>query len=58
MERLRDEFEYVVKALRRAREEVTTYPGWFDPDALERIDKAIAVAIEKQRNILQLSKAA
>jgi hypothetical protein len=42
MDRLTNEALYVLENLRRAREEVTAHPELFDPDALERIDKAIA----------------
>jgi hypothetical protein len=33
---------YMLDNLRRMRQEVTANPQWFDPDALERIDQAIA----------------
>jgi hypothetical protein len=46
MDRLTNEAQYVLENLRRAREEVTAHPELFDPDALERIDKAIAAVRE------------
>jgi hypothetical protein len=42
MDRRANEAEYVLAVLRRMREEVTANPQLFDPDAQERIDKAIA----------------
>ena len=33
--------DYVLENLFRTREEVIAHPEWFDPDTLERIDKAI-----------------
>ena len=42
MDRRTEETEYVLESLRRARQEITAHPEWFDDDALERIDKAIA----------------
>lgn len=41
MERLIDEAEYVLRILCRMRDEVSANPEWFEPDARERIDKAI-----------------
>ncbi len=46
MDRRTDEGAYVLKNLYRARQEVIAHPEWFEPDALERIDKAMA-AIEE-----------
>jgi hypothetical protein len=37
-----EEADYAVANLRRARQEAMAHPGWFEPKALERIDKAIA----------------
>jgi hypothetical protein len=42
MDRLTNEAEYVLEVLCRMRQEVTAHPQWFEPDAVERIDKAIA----------------
>ena len=42
MDRRTEETDYVLESLRRARPEVIAHPEWFDPDALELIDKAIA----------------
>ncbi len=42
MDRRADEADYVLANLRRVREEVVANPELFDPDALERIDEAIA----------------
>jgi len=33
--------DYVLQNLYRSREEVIAHPEWFEPDSLERIDKAI-----------------
>jgi hypothetical protein len=49
MDRLTNEAQYVLANLLRAREDVTTHPEWFDPDALGRIDKAIASVREVRR---------
>jgi hypothetical protein len=42
MDRLTNEAVYVLENLYRMRQEVIAHPGLFEPDALERIDKAIA----------------
>jgi hypothetical protein len=42
MDRKTNEALYVLDILHRTRQAVTANPRWFDPDALERIDKAIA----------------
>lgn len=42
MDRLADEAEYVLAILYRMRDEVIANRTWFDPDALERINEAIA----------------
>ena len=42
MDRQTEETDYVLESLRRARPEIIAHPEWFDHDALERIDKAIA----------------
>lgn len=42
MDRRTDEGDYVLKNLCRARQEVIAHPEWFEPDALQRIDQAIA----------------
>jgi hypothetical protein len=42
MARLADEAEYALAILYRMRDEVIANRAWFDPDALERIDEAIA----------------
>jgi hypothetical protein len=44
MERTVDEAQYVLAVLNRMRDEVSANPKSFDPDAQERIDKAIACA--------------
>jgi len=38
--------DYVLEHLYRARQDVAARPEWFEPDAPERIDKAIACAQE------------
>jgi len=48
MDRQIEEADYVLRNLRRARQDVVAHPGLFEPDALERIDKAIA-SIERAR---------
>lgn len=48
MDRLANETDYVLESLCRARQEVIAHPEWFDADAVERIDKAIA-AIQEAR---------
>jgi len=48
MDRRIDEWDYVVRNLYRSRQDFVAHPGWFDPDALQRIDKAIA-SIEETR---------
>ena len=45
MDRRTDEGAYVLKNLYRTRQEVIAHPEWFEPDALEQIDTAMA-AIE------------
>jgi len=42
MDRRIDEWDYGVRNLYRSRQEVIAHPEWFEPDALQRIDKAIA----------------
>ena len=42
MDRRIDEWDYVVRNLYRSRRDVIAHPERFDPDALQRIDKAIA----------------
>ncbi len=42
MARRRDEADYVLDNLRRAREQVLIHPEWFTPVALERIEQAIS----------------
>jgi hypothetical protein len=41
MDRVTDEAEYVLEVLHRMRQEMNAHPQWFEPDAVERIDKAI-----------------
>ena len=41
MDRQADEVVYVLQSLRLARQEVVAHPEWFEPDALDRIDKVI-----------------
>jgi hypothetical protein len=55
MQRVVEEAEYVLAILRRMREEAAAHPNLFEPDAQERIDKAIAI-IEGVRR--QAAKAA
>ena len=43
MDRMRGELSYVLENLCRMRQEVIAQPGLFEPDALERTDKAIAL---------------
>jgi hypothetical protein len=33
--------DYILENLYRSREQVIAHPKWFEPDSLERIDKAI-----------------
>jgi hypothetical protein len=33
--------DYVLENLNRSREQVIAHPEWFQPDSLERIDRAI-----------------
>jgi len=47
----RDDADYVRERLGRARQEVITHPDWFEPDALERIDKAIAAIPEAKLEV-------
>jgi len=42
MDRRTDEAQYVRENLLRARQEVIAHQEWFEPDAVERIDEAIA----------------
>ena len=56
MDRLADEAEYVLTILYRMRDEVIANRTWFDPDALERIDEAIA-RIEGVTQTLQAAAA-
>jgi hypothetical protein len=49
---LTDEAEYVLAVLYRMREEVIANPQLFEPDAQERIDKAIAF-IEQVRHTVK-----
>ena len=42
MDRRTDEVQYVLGNLLRVRQEVIAHPEWFEPDAVERIDEAIA----------------
>jgi hypothetical protein len=51
VDRLTDEAEYVVAILHRMREEVIAHPELFDPDAQERIDKAIASIDEVRQGV-------
>jgi hypothetical protein len=46
MDRLTNEANYVLENLCRVRQEVSTHPELFEPDAVERIDKAIAAMQE------------
>jgi len=48
MDRRIDEWDYVVRNLYRSRRDVIARPERFDPDTLQRIDKAIA-SIEEIR---------
>ncbi len=50
MDRRTDELEYVLKALRRTRQELVANPRLFVPGALERIDRALA-AIEEDAQL-------
>ena len=43
MQRVVEEAEYVLAILYRMREEAVAHPDLFEPDAQERIDKAIAI---------------
>jgi hypothetical protein len=38
--------DYVLQNLYRSREEVIAHPDWFQPDSLERIEKAIVYTQE------------
>ncbi len=42
MQRILNETKYVLAVLHRMRKEITANPLSFDPDALQRIDEAIA----------------
>jgi hypothetical protein len=42
MDRRADEADYLLENLLRMREEVVAHPEWLEPNALERLDKAIA----------------
>jgi hypothetical protein len=46
MQRRREEADYVLENLRRARDEVLAHPEWFAPVALKRIDDAIVYVQE------------
>ena len=46
MDRKAEEANYVLENLCRARQEVIAHPELFEPDSLERIERALA-AIEK-----------
>ena len=53
MDRRTDEGAYVLKNLYRTRQEVIAHPEWFEPDALEQIDEAMAAieaALPKVKN--------
>jgi hypothetical protein len=55
MQRVVEEAEYVLAIiLHRMREEVAAHPDLFEPDAQERIDKAIAIV----EGVRQAAKAA
>ncbi len=41
MRRRKDEADYVLDCLQRAREEILAHPEWFTPRALDRIAQAI-----------------
>jgi hypothetical protein len=51
MDRRTDEGAYVLKNLHRARQDVIAHPEWFEPDALERINKAMAAIEEALPNV-------
>jgi hypothetical protein len=51
MDRRTEETDYVLESLRRARQEIIAHPEWFDPDALERIDRAIACIQEAKLEV-------
>ena len=53
MDRRTEETDYVLESLRRAQQEIIAHPEWFDPDALERIDKAIASTQEAKREVVE-----
>ncbi len=55
MQSVIEEAEYVLAILRRMREEAATHPDLFEPDAQERIDKALAIV---ERVMRQPAKAA
>ena len=42
MDRRIVEADYILENLCRARQDVITHPEWYEPDALERIETAIA----------------
>ena len=42
MDRRIEEGDYVLRNLDRARQELIAHPEWFELDALQRIDKAVA----------------
>jgi hypothetical protein len=52
MDRRAVEADYVIEHLCRTRQEVIVDPARFEPDALERIDKAIA-SIQAARLVAQ-----
>lgn len=39
-----ENLQYVLKNLYLAREAVIAHPEWYEPDALDRIDRAITAA--------------
>ena len=51
MDRHHDDADYVRESLGRARQQVNTHPEWFEPDALERIDKAISAIQEAKLEV-------
>ncbi len=57
MQRRRDEADYVLENLCRARSEVLAHPEWFAPVALKRIEEAIGYVQEargKAQRIVEL----
>lgn len=49
MDRRSNDTDYVLKNLRGTRQEVIAHPELFEPDALQRIDNAIASLQEAKR---------